>query len=207
MSRIPLPSWRLTAAVAALAALWLAMLQLGGDGLDQRIYRALYAGGHPLVVSAALFFTTLGEPTVLIVAGAVCALWLWRLGRARLGVALFLVALFGRGLSEVQKLLVARPRPDLEPHLVVVQTRSFPSGHAASSMIFYLTLALALAAGTRWSRFAAAGAILLSLLIGTSRVMLGVHWPSDVVGGWAFGLLWVLLTLRPTERLLHADSP
>ena len=63
-------------------------------------------------------------------------------------------------------------------------------------MIFYLTLALALTAGTRWHRIAAAGAILLSLLIGTSRVMLGVHWPSDVIGGWAFGLLWVLLTLQ-----------
>ena len=63
-------------------------------------------------------------------------------------------------------------------------------------MIFYLALALALTAGTRWHRPAAAAAVLLSLLIGTSRVMLGVHWPSDVVGGWAFGLLWVLLTLR-----------
>jgi len=46
----------------------------------------------------------------------------------------------------------------------------------------------------------------LSLLIGWSRVALGVHWPSDVIGGWAFGLLWVLLTLKPTERLLDADS-
>ena len=73
-------------------------------------------------------------------------------------------------------------------------------------MIFYLTLALALTAGTRWQRVAAAGAILVSLLIGTSRVMLGVHWPSDVIGGWAFGMLWVLLTLRPAERLLRSNS-
>jgi undecaprenyl-diphosphatase len=48
--------------------------------------------------------------------------------------------------------------------------------------------------------------VLLSLLIGLSRVMLGVHWPSDVVGGWSFGLLWVLLTLKPAERLLRANS-
>ena len=106
----------------------------------------------------------------------------------------------------MQKTWVARVRPDLEPHLVVVKTQSFPSGHATSSMILYLTVALALTAGTRWQRPAAAGAILLSLLIGTSRVMLGVHWPSDVVGGWAFGMLWVLVALRPAERLLRVDS-
>ena len=95
-------------------------------------------------------------------------------------------------------------RPDLEPHLVVVKTSSFPSGHATSSMIFYLTMALALTARTRWQRLAAAGAVLLSLAIGTSRVMLGVHWPSDVIGGWAFGMLWVLLTLRLAGRLIEA---
>ena len=96
--------------------------------------------------------------------------------------------------------------PDLEPHLVVVKTSSFPSGHATSSMIFYLTLALVLTAGTRWQRPAAVGAILLSLLIGTSRVMLGVHWPSDVIGGWAFGMLWVMLTLRLAGRLIRGVS-
>ena len=106
-------------------------------------------------------------------------------------------------MGEAQKYWIARVRPDVEPHLVMVKTSSFPSGHATSSMIFYLTLALALTAGTRWHRIAAAGAILLSLLIGTSRVMLGVHWPSDVIGGWAFGMLWVLLTLRLSERLFR----
>jgi CDP-diacylglycerol--glycerol-3-phosphate 3-phosphatidyltransferase len=117
-----------------------------------------------------------------------------------------LIVLVGRGLVEAQKYWIARVRPDLQPHLVVVKTQSFPSGHATSSMIFYLTVALVLTAGTRWSRVAAAIAILLSLLIGTSRVMLGVHWPSDVIGGWAFGLLWVLLTLRLAERTLRADT-
>ena len=180
---------------------------VGGTGtLDRSIYEALYAGHRPLLLALARFFTALGEPTVLIAAGAAAALWLWYAGRGRLGVVLLLIALLGRGFSEVQKYEVARVRPALEPHLVVVKTQSFPSGHAASSMIFYLALAIALTAGTRWHRPAAVAAIVLSLLIGTSRVMLGVHWPSDVVGGWAFGMLWVLLTLRPAERLLRADS-
>jgi undecaprenyl-diphosphatase len=198
--------WRFIAAIAVLAAIWLAMLLCGGGPLDRTIYEALYAGHRPLLLAAARVFTALGEPTVLIAAGAACTLWLWYVGRGRLGLALLLIALVGRGLSEAQKYWIARVRPDVEPHLVVVKTSSFPSGHATSSMIFYLALAVALTAGTRWSRPAAAAAVLLSLLIGTSRVMLGVHWPSDVVGGWAFGMLWVLLTLRPAERLLRADS-
>jgi undecaprenyl-diphosphatase len=64
-------------------------------------------------------------------------------------------------------------------------------------------MALALSVRSPWHRAAAAGAIVLSLLIGTSRVMLGVHWPSDVVGGWAFGMLWVLVTLRLSRRWLE----
>jgi undecaprenyl-diphosphatase len=194
------------AAIVMLAGIWLAMLLLGRGPVDRDIYEALYAGHHPALVALARFFTALGEPTVLIVAGFLIAGLLWRDGRGRFGLSLLLVMLIGRGLSEVQKYSIARARPDLEPHLVVVKTSSFPSGHATSSMIFYLTVALALAAGTRWQRPLAAAAVLLSLLIGLSRVMLGVHWPSDVVGGWSFGLLWVLLTLKPAERLLRANS-
>ena len=207
---VPVPArpaqLRLAAAAAALTALWLAMLLLGGGPLDRSIYEALYAGGSPALVTIARIFTFLGEPTVLVGAGFLVAAWLWRRKRLHLALALLLVILVGRGLSEVQKYWIARARPTLEPHLVVVKTSSFPSGHAASSMIFYLTLALALTAGTRWQRLAAALAIALSFLIGVSRVMLGVHWPSDVVGGWTFGMLWVLLTLRRAEHLFRVDS-
>jgi len=134
------------------------------------------------------------------------ALWLWYLGRGRAGAVLLAVILIGRAVTELQKYWVARARPDLEAHLVVVKTSSFPSGHAAGSMMFYLALALMLTAHSRLRFAAAAAAILVSLLVGISRVMLGVHWPSDVIGGWSFGLLWVLLTLRPAERLLRSDS-
>jgi len=198
--------WRFGAAIVALAAVWLGMLAAGAGPVDHDIYEALYAGRRPALVAVARFFTALGEPTILIAAGVVVALWLWFEGRGRLGLALLLIAMTGRALSEAQKYWIARVRPDFEPHLVVVKTQSFPSGHATSSMIFYLTLALALTAGTSWSRPAAACAIALSLLVGVSRVMLGVHWPSDVIGGWAFGMLWVLLTLRPAEHLLRANS-
>jgi len=178
------------------------MLRLGGGALDREIYEALYAGHRPALLSAARIASALGEPTVLIGAGIVIALWLWSKGHRHLPIVLTSIVLIGRALSEAQKYWVARVRPDLEPHLVVVKTSSFPSGHATSSMIFYLTVALALTPGMRWRWPAAAGAVLLSLLIGISRVMLGVHWPSDVVGGWAFGMLWVLLTLRLAERFV-----
>ena len=193
---------RYSIALAALAALWLIMLMFGGGSLDRHVYELLYAGDRPALVMVARLFTALGQPWPLVAAGFVVAAWLWWRGHARLALALMLVILVGRGLSEVQKYWIARARPTLEPHLVIVKTSSFPSGHATSSMIFYLALALALVPEGRWRRPAAGAAILLSLLVGVSRVMLGVHWPSDVIGGWSFGLLWVLLTLRRAEKLL-----
>jgi undecaprenyl-diphosphatase len=194
------------AALAALACVWLAMLLLGVGSLDRVIAASIYAGSRPVLVTAARIFTFLGDPAVLVSAGVLAAAWLSLRGRGRFALGLLLVIFVGRALTEAQKYWIARARPDLEPHLVIVQTTSFPSGHAASSMIFYLRLALALTRPGRVRRLAAAAAVLLSLFIGASRVMLGVHWPSDVIGGWSFGMLWVMVTLPAFQRLLGPDS-
>jgi undecaprenyl-diphosphatase len=198
--------WRFVILLLLLAASWLGMLIGGSGSVDRAIYQAVYAGHRPALRAVAHILTLLGEPTLLIGASVLVALWLWYLGRGRAGAVLLAVILIGRAVTELQKYWVARARPDLEAHLVVVKTSSFPSGHAAGSMMFYLALALMLTAHSRLRFAAAAAAVLVSLLVGISRVMLGVHWPSDVIGGWSFGLLWVLLTLRPAERLLRSES-
>jgi undecaprenyl-diphosphatase len=197
---------RLILPIFALAAIWLSMLLLGGGLLDRQVYERLYAGNSPALVDFAKGLSAIGQLPVLLTIGLGCLLWLWWKNRGRAGLLLLAAALAGRSLAELQKYEIGRVRPDIEPHLVLVKTSSFPSGHATSSMIFGLTVALALAAGTRWERAAVAFAILLSLLIGTSRVMLGVHWPSDVIGGWAFGLLWVLITFPLVVRIVGRPS-
>ena len=201
----PRGQWKFVLALVALTAIWMTML-LGGNGpIDYAIYRALYVGRDPALVPVAQVLTALGEPTVLIAASFLIALVLWFAGHRHLPFALIAITMAGRGLSELQKYWIGRDRPDLETHLVVVKTSSFPSGHANSSMIFYLTLALILASSTKWRGIAVACALVLTGLVGLSRVMLGVHWPSDVVGGWAFGLLWVLMTLKLGQRWVQAD--
>ena len=205
-SRSLAPSTRVSVAAALLAILWFAMLTVGTGPADDAVLRALYAGGHPVWIAVARGFTFLGNAAVLIAIGIAFALFLWAKGRARYGLVVVAVTLVGRGLVEAQKYGIARFRPEDEVHLVPVSTPSFPSGHSASSMIVYLTLALVFASGTRWKWPAVAGALALSLCIGVSRLMLGVHWPTDVIGGWAFGLLWVLLALPAAERLAHTPE-
>jgi undecaprenyl-diphosphatase len=112
-------------------------------------------------------------------------------------IAIFVLAsvLGGWALSAALKVGVARARPDIVPHLVEVHDLSFPSGHAMVSAVTYLTLA-ALISGTRTYRstrvFTVAAGILLTLMIGASRVYLGVHYPTDVLGGWCAGATWAL---------------
>jgi undecaprenyl-diphosphatase len=197
---------RLILPIAALASIWVAMLLLGAGGVDRQVYELLYAGNSPVLIEVARGLSAIGQLPVLLAIGFAWLLWLSWQGRGRAGFVLLIAALIGRALGELQKYEIARVRPEIEPHLVLVKTSSFPSGHATSSVIFGLTVALGLAAGTRWERAAVAVAILLALLIGTSRVMLGVHWPSDVIGGWAFGLLWVLISFPLSVQLARRRS-
>jgi undecaprenyl-diphosphatase len=188
---------------AALALLWFAMLTVGSGDADGWLLALAYAGHRPLIADVARAFTFLGEGPVLILISVAAAAWLWWRGSPRAGLVLVAVTMIGRALIHAQKYGIQRLRPEDLEHLVPVSHPSFPSGHAGNSMIVFLTMALVLGRGTKWSSFAIICAILLALLVGVSRIVLGVHWPSDVVGGWAFGLLWVLLVLPLAERLAN----
>lgn len=104
------------------------------------------------------------------------------------------------------KLGFDRPRPELVPHAMHALSPSFPSGHAATSAVVYLTLGALLArsmARRRLKIYVIAFAAFLTLSIGVSRVYLGVHWPSDVLAGWTVGAAWALLcwlAVRQMER-------
>jgi len=189
------------AAAASLGGLWLAMLLLGAGATDRAVLLALYASDEPWLALFALGFTKLGDWWTVVAVTLAGALWLlWR--GNRWGALTLLVASFtGRALIILQKAYFARLRPEEDMRLVEVSYQSFPSGHAANSTIAYLTLALLLFDDPRRRRIATGAALALVLLIGISRPMLGVHWPSDVVAGWAFGLLWAVLCLRVTHTL------
>ena len=120
--------------------------------------------------------------------------------RKRAAGLLVLGAVFGgQVLSTLLKLLFDRPRPDLIPDAPHEFTASFPSGHAMLSAVTYLTLAALLARVQPLRRariYLLALAILLTVLIGVSRVYLGVHWPTDVLAGWSIGSAWAMLCWR-----------
>lgn len=194
------------AVAAALLLLWLAMLLLGTGSEDRRMLLLLYAGGRPALIEAARVFTFLGQPPVLITLSLIAAAWLWWRHGLAYALVVAVVTLAGRGVAEIQKYAVGRSRPAIVPHLVHEHTPSFPSGHATSSMIVFLTLAVVLSAESRWRRAAIATAVVPSILIGLSRPMLGVHWPSDVVAGWSFGGAWVLVVLPLAERFAKGYS-
>lgn len=185
-----------TATIATLA-IWLAALFLGGAdaSADETFRSALYAPRGTALSSAAGILTRLGDGVVLGVIAVAAAVYLFFSRRIR--AALLLITVFaGRLLVELQKMFVGRDRPGVGEHLEAVTSMSFPSSHAANSMITFLAIALLVPIGQRNRSLSIAAALILTLLVGWSRVALGVHWPSDVVGGWAFGMLWVGICMR-----------
>jgi undecaprenyl-diphosphatase len=138
-------------------------------------------------------FTALGGVGVLTLLTLATCLYLLLVDRAR--AAVFTVAAIGSGwlVSNALKMGFDRPRPDLVPHGSIVYTASFPSGHAMMSAVTYLTLAVLLGRAVpswRLRLFFLLSALFLTTLAGVSRVYLGVHWPTDVVAGWAVGAAW-----------------
>lgn len=181
--------------IAAVILLFVVAAWIGGPdyGPDVAAIHALAAErtANPGLTARAITVTEIGgwPGMMTILAVAVAGLALAR--RWRDAVSLVGVVLGGRVAIELLKLAIDRPRPSITPYPVEVASLSFPSGHAGNSMITFLALAL-IVAPARWRGVAAAVGIGLSLAIGATRPLLGVHWPSDVVGGWAFGIGWVV---------------
>jgi len=183
-------------ALIGLAIAWGVMLAFGGLEFDRGLLIFGYAGRNPNLVEAARWMTALGDSAVLLPATLIGAVILALRRDWRQAALLPAVTLSGRLLIELQKDWVARLRPDANDHLVAVQSLAFPSGHAANAALVWLCLALFLPRTPRGRMFATWAAAWLALAVGVSRVMLGVHWPSDVIAGWSFGLFWMLLVLR-----------
>lgn len=140
-------------------------------------------------------FTALGSTGVLTVMVLTIAgfLAMTRKGYAALFVLASVIG--GVLISQTMKWAYARPRPELVPHGAEVYTASFPSGHSMMAAVVYLTLG-ALLARTQVDRavkiYILAVAVIVTVLVGVSRVYLGVHWPTDVLAGWSLGAAWAL---------------
>ncbi len=152
--------------------------------------------GPAWLLATARDLTALGGYTVVSLA-LVAALGFVLLGR-RPATAMVMLAAGAGGmlLNLAMKHLFARPRPSVVPWLAATGHESFPSGHAMLSAAVYLSLATLLARVMRRRRlrlYVVAVAVILVILIGSSRVALGVHYPTDVAAGWLAGGLWALL--------------
>lgn len=149
--------------------------------------------GPAWLEGSLLDLTALGGSTVLgLVIFAVVGFLVLQ---TRYHTALFVAvtSISGELVGTVLKQAFNRPRPSVVPHLRDVYTTSFPSGHAMESAIVYLTLGAILMRVTesRLTKLYCLGmAVLLTLLVGVSRVYLGVHYPTDVIGGWIIGFVW-----------------
>lgn len=187
-------------------------------GLDTRILLAFREPGdlaNP--IGSATFegyvrdVTALGGTALLVLFTALVVLFLLLAGKWQL--ALFVLVAVGGGqiVASLLKLGVDRPRPDLVPHLMRETSLSFPSGHAMMSAVTYLTLGSLLARivpERRLKIFFILVAVVLTLLVGVSRIYLGVHWPSDVLAGWCAGFAWAIACwLIARWWLSHRDVP
>lgn len=175
------------------------LVRAGATGaFDQWVLERVAAYRTPGLTEAFLELTTLGNTSVLVVVVGVASVFLW-LTRHRYSVYLLLIAVIGQHfINSLLKSFYGRPRPIVVPMLDRVSSASFPSGHAMSAMVAYASVAYLVARlepRPLLRRTTAAIAALLIVAIGASRVYLGVHYPSDVLGGYLAGLAWVAIVI------------
>jgi membrane-associated phospholipid phosphatase len=145
-----------------------------------------------------LILTELGDKKGIGIVALIVLGWLLLIKRNLLGAAAIALSVaLGNEVNKLLKDLIARQRPELD-HLAHVDSLSFPSGHAMVGFIFYYFIAYLVLEGMKSStarRMVISLTVLLLLLIGASRIILQVHYPTDVIAGFAFGYIWVLLSI------------
>lgn len=202
--------WLLVAGLAGFTTLAIAVPSNGRIvAWDTRITAAVQdAVGVPaLRVLAAV--SELGSPDVLLAFGVLVALGLFLTGHRLLGAAWVLTALGSGFLISLAKNVFERPRPLHEHGFALETSWSFPSGHAAGSLVFYGMLAyvMMVRVPSRWHALIFTASAALVCAIGATRVLLQVHYLSDVAAGYAVGLAWLALCVLVTEFLRTAHQP
>jgi undecaprenyl-diphosphatase len=205
--------WRLLLAGAFVAAMAFVFLKLGTEvlegktqGFDQRVLLLAQTlrSEYPVLADVMRDLTGLGSVVMMSLITAATVIYLALFG-SRLMAALVLTSMVsGSAMVTLAKGLFGRARPDLAFSDLTVSGLSFPSGHASMSAIAFLTMGALIAATRRrtWERaYILLIASLVTLLVGISRIALGVHWTTDVIGGWAFGAAWAVLWLQVAQVL------
>ena len=179
--------------LVAVVLIGIGLAAFGTPGLDPLISNAFAAGrAWPRFWIGV---TNIGGGEIRAAAGLLAAALLWSRKRGRDALILLSVALIQTGTNSALKGVFGRVRPELHPHLDRVWDTSFPSGHSAQSAALYLLIALMIDRRLLWL------AVPLVLLIGASRIVLGVHWPTDVLAGWMEGVAFALIGLRASRTL------
>jgi len=190
------------AAIWAFAALADEVVEGETHAFDEAVLLAMRTPGDPADPWGPPWFetfvrdcTALGDAAVLTILTLVVCGFLLLQGKTRATVLLVVAVIGGMLLSTLLKRGFDRPRPALVPHAVRYASASFPSGHAMLAAVVYLTLGALLARvqpRRRLKLYVLGVAVWLTVLVGCSRVYLGVHWPTDVLAGWAAGAAWAL---------------
>ena len=160
-----------------------------------------FAHDRPALLDSLDVISWLGRPFLLGVIVSAASVFVWRRGRRRLAVFLVVTVVGGGLVDSAVKILVDRPRPVVDHPVATAFGKSFPSGHSMSSLVTYGALLLVFLPVVRGRRRVAAiaGTALLILAIGCSRLLLGLHFVTDVVGGYVLGLAWLVAAVAAFE--------
>jgi undecaprenyl-diphosphatase len=167
----------------------------GAQWLNDRVH------GHGLVIAALHVISFMGKPIFLLFAIGLPGLWILRHGGYKLAIFLAVTCIGGGVVDTIVKVVVGRPRPAVEDPIVTAFGKSFPSGHSMQAVVCYgalLLVFLPLLRG-RWRTIAIAATVLLIAAIGISRLSLGVHYVSDVLGGYVLGAAWLAASVAAFE--------